>query len=378
MTARRIPLADVGELELDRWRALAAAAIEPNPFFEPEYVLAQARALDAVGEVALAVVTDGDAWIGCMPVRRHRGWHRIPIASVSTWRGCEALPSLVGTPLLSTPDAATPLIRGLVATAGSAFAALEWLVADGPAWESISHSIAQSGLRCIEFERFERALLVRRPQDDYFERSMKGKHRGVMRRRWKKLDAELGGEPVVVDVTGDPAAIEELIEIEGASKLAAGGMVLKSDPAYEVFFREMCAGFAALGRLELHALRFGDRTLAVRCNLLADPGIFYFKVAYDETFAQFSPGIRLEVESFHRFHDRPRSEWVDSCSDPTNETMNRLLPERRELVTLVLVKPGIRAGLTVGALRTGRRLRERAMAGSRAASDARLARPSPE
>jgi len=378
MTVRRIPLADIGEPELERWRRLAAAAIEPNPFFEPEYVLAQARALDAVGDVALAIVTDADAWTACMPVRRQRSWHRIPIASVSTWRGSEALPSLVGTPLLSTPEAAAPLVRGLVATAGSSFAALEWLVADGPAYAPISDAIAQSGLRCIEFERFERAFLTRRPQDDYFERSMKGKHRGVMRRRWKKLDAQLGGEPVVVDVTGDPAAVQELIEIEGASRLAAGGMVLRSDPAYEAFFREMCAGFAAVGRLELHALRLGDRTLAVRCNLVADPGIFYFKVAYDEAFAQFSPGIRLEVESFHRFHDRQQSEWVDSCSDPNNETMNRLLPERRELVTLVLVKPGVRAALTTGALRAGRRLRERAMAGSRAASDARLAPPSPE
>jgi hypothetical protein len=179
-------------------------------------------------------------------------------------------------------------------------------------------------------------------------------------------------------VTGEPAAVEELIEIEGSSKLAAGGMVLKSDPAYERFFREMCAGFAAAGRLQLHALRFGDQTLAIRCNLLADPGIFYFKVAYDESFAHFSPGIRLEVESFHLFHDHTQSEWVDSCSDPNNETMNRLLPERRTLVTLGLVKPGLRAPATAAALRAGRALRERAMAESRAPSDARLARPSPE
>ena len=179
-------------------------------------------------------------------------------------------------------------------------------------------------------------------------------------------------------MTGEPAAVNELIEIEGASRLAAGGMVLKSDAAYERFFREMCAGFAAAGRLQLHALRYGDQTLAIRCNLLADPGIFYFKVAYDESFAQFSPGIRLEVESFHLFHDRPQSEWVDACSDPNNETMNRLLPERRTLITLVLIKPGPRAHVTAAAIRAGRALRERAMARARAASDARLARPSPE
>jgi Acetyltransferase (GNAT) domain len=329
-------------------------------------------------DVAMAVVTDRDEWNACMPVRRLDSWHRIPISSVSTWRGSEALPSLLGTPLLRSPEAAAMLIRGLGGAVGSSFVALEWLVADGPAYGPISDTIAQTGVRCIEFERFERAFLTRRPEDDYFERSMKGKHRGVMRRRWKKLDAQLGGEPRVVDVTGDPTAVDQLIEIEGASRLAAGGMVLKSDPSYERFFREMCAGFAAAGRLQLHSLRYGDQTLAIRCNLMADPGIFYFKVAYDEAFAQFSPGIRLEVESFHLFHDRPQSEWVDACSDPNNETMNRLLPERRTLVTLVLVKPGVRAPVTAAALRTGRALRERAMAGSRAPSDARLARPSPE
>lgn len=378
MDVRHIPIADIGDAEVERWRRLAAAAIEPNPFFEPEYLLAQARALNTVGDVALAVVTDGDAWAACLPVRRLGSWHRIPIASQSTWRGNQALPSLVGTPLVSAPEAAGALVQGLVAAGGASFVALEWLVADGAVYGSIADAIARSGVRCIEFERFERAFLTRRPEDDYFERSMKGKHRGVMRRRWKKLDQQLGGEPRVVDVTGEPAAVEELIEIEGASRLAAGGMVLASDPAYEVFFREMCGAFAAAGRLELHALRFGDQTLAIRCNLLADPGIFYFKVAYDEAFAQFSPGIRLEVESFHRFHARPQSEWIDSCSDPNNETMNRLLPERRTFVTLVLVKPGLRAPATAAAVRAGRGLRERAMARSLATSDARLARPSPE
>ena len=60
----------------------------------------------------------------------------------------------------------------------------------------------------------------------------------------------------------------------------------------------------------------------------------------------------LEVESFDLFHDRPNSHWVDACSDPNNETMNRLLPERRKLVTLVLVRGGVRAPATLAAVRS--------------------------
>jgi CelD/BcsL family acetyltransferase involved in cellulose biosynthesis len=362
MDVRHIPLADIGEPELLSWRRLAAAALEPNPFFEPEYLLAQARALEGLDDLTLAVVTDGDAWDACMPVRRSSSWHRIPIASTSTYRGRPALPSLLGTPLIATasaPAAATALVQSLVASDGANFTALEWLVDDGPAYQVLNDAIAEGGLRPMEFERFERAFLTRRPERDYFERSMKGKHRGVMRRRWRKLEQHLGGAPHVVDVTGEEAAVEQLIEIEGASHLAARGMVLKSDPAYERFFREMCAAFAAVGRLQLFALRYGDQTLAIRCNLLAGPGIFYLKVAYDEAFAEFSPGIRLEVESFDLFHERPESHWIDACSDSNNETMNRLLPERRALVTLVLVKPTRRATVVSRAIRGARYLRER-------------------
>ncbi|HET7051287.1 MAG TPA: hypothetical protein VFI54_23680 [Solirubrobacteraceae bacterium] len=130
MSVRHIPLADIGEPELGRWRRLAATAIEPNPFFEPEYVTPQARALDQMADVALAVVTEGDDWVACMPVRKLGRWHRIPISSVSTWRGSEALPSLLGTPLVRSPEAGAALVRGLVGAAGSSFTALEWLVAD--------------------------------------------------------------------------------------------------------------------------------------------------------------------------------------------------------------------------------------------------------
>jgi CelD/BcsL family acetyltransferase involved in cellulose biosynthesis len=362
MHARQIPLADIGDAELERWRRLARAALEPNPFFEPEYLLPQARALDQVADLALAVVVDGDDWAACMPIRRARGWHRIPLGSVATWRGSRSLPSLLGTPLLSSRDGAAPLIESLVASDGASFVALDWLVDEGPVFEAIDGAVAHARLHRLEFERFERAFLTRRPENDYFERSMKGKHRGVMRRRWRKLEAELGAEPEVVDLTGDEAAVGKLIEVEGASHLAARGMVLKSDPAYERFFREMCAGFAVAGRLQLHVLRVGERTLATRCNLVADPGLFYLKVAYDEALAEFSPGIRLEVESFDLFHDRPESRWVDACSDPNNETMNRLLPERRKLVTLALVRGGVRAPATLAAIRGARSLRDRAMA----------------
>jgi len=110
-----VPLREVQAGDVQRWRELAAVALEPNPFFEPEYLLPQARALGELNQVALAVATDGDAWIGCMPIRRRRSWRRIPLPNSSIWRGAPALPALVGTPLISSVhphDAAAALRPG--------------------------------------------------------------------------------------------------------------------------------------------------------------------------------------------------------------------------------------------------------------------------
>ncbi len=110
------------------------------------------------------------------------------------------------------------------------------------------------------------------------------------------------------------------------------------------------------------ALQVGDRTIAMKCNILADPGIFYFKIAYDENYAKFSPGIRLETEMFTLFHERAEASWVDSCAAPRNEMNNRLLPDRRSFVTLTVLDPTIRALATVPAIRGVRHLRDRMIA----------------
>ena len=67
MQAETIELATISNRDLDAWRDLAARAIEPNPFFEPDYVQALARGLDRVAEVRLAICRDASGWQFCLP-----------------------------------------------------------------------------------------------------------------------------------------------------------------------------------------------------------------------------------------------------------------------------------------------------------------------
>ncbi len=363
----RMSLVGLGEAEgrdLGRWRELAESAVEPNPFFEPDYLLPLARTLGDLPRVALAVVAQDDSWVACLPVHRSRRWHRIPLASLSTWRGRGLLPALIGTPLVSrscVAEATAALLSGLARSPGVFFAALDGVAEDGRVFAAVRAALAEERLWSHLFAREERAFLRRRARGGYLEQTMRSKHRRNLRARRRQLAERLGTEIELVDRSGDPEAVRELIALEGASRLAARGTVLSADPAMAGFFTEMCAAFAARDRLQLLALRAGERTLAMKCNLIADPGVFYLKIAYDEELARFSPGIQLEAEMLDLFHDRPASGWIDSCAFPSNDTFNRLFGERRALVTLTIAPRTPRTLLAAPTIRLARRLRDRAM-----------------
>ena len=76
----------------------------------------------------------------------------------------------------------------------------------------------------------------------------------------------------------------------------------------------------------------------MKCNLRAGDAVFCFKIAFDEEFAKFSPGIQLELDNVERFHEG--SAWMDSCATPDHPMINRLWPDRRRIRTVLLPSPG--------------------------------------
>ena len=106
MGASVLQLDNLTDSDIGAWRELSEAALEPNPFFDPDFVLPAAAELDSTG-VGLLVARQGDDWTGCMPVVRQRGWRRVPTTGLVVWRH---LYCFLGTPLLR-PDQAEDAAR---------------------------------------------------------------------------------------------------------------------------------------------------------------------------------------------------------------------------------------------------------------------------
>jgi CelD/BcsL family acetyltransferase involved in cellulose biosynthesis len=362
MRAELITTDGMSASDLGAWRELAEEAAEPNPFFEPEYVLALAATFGSAGAVRLLVARDQNHWHACVPVHMARRWHQIPLRALATWRG-HLFFGLLGTPLVRPgrmTQALAALLTGLVALDPAVSAGvLEWLAAEGAVAEGMTEAGAAAGLRPVRFERFQRATLHRKPEFTYLEETLSSKHRRELRRQWRKLGEAAGEEPTVVDVAAEPGAAAEFVALEAAGHKSVDGDPIASDPAQVAFFQSLWEGFGESGRLRLLALRAGDETVAMQCSLRAQSTLFLLKIAYAERWARFSPGILLEEAEMRRFHDDPSLEMIDSCADANNAMINRLWADRRTLETIVLPGPGLKGRAVRPMLLGARALRNR-------------------
>jgi CelD/BcsL family acetyltransferase involved in cellulose biosynthesis len=97
-------------------------------------------------------------------------------------------------------------------------------------------------------------------------------------------------------------------------------------------------------------LRSGNRPIAYKANFLSEPGAFAFKIAYDEHYSSFSPGVLLEIENIRRFHSKPNLAWMDSCADANHFMANHLWSDRRVVQTTLVAARGGFAGFMTAAL----------------------------
>jgi CelD/BcsL family acetyltransferase involved in cellulose biosynthesis len=333
------PLLDLDEAARGRWQELADRAVEPNPFGEPAFLAPEARHLGP-DDVGLLRLVDGSTWRAAIPVLRRRTWRKLPAGSVTAWGSAEN--HYLGTPLIAPEDPGgdvAELLGALRRTAGASLVCIPQLPRSGPVAAAIAGALAERRIGSQVLDGYERATLEGDWTSEALLARLKGKHRRELARLARQLAEAAGGELELHD-RPDADAIERFIALEAAGWKGAGERVaVDADPARAAFFREMTAGFAAAGRLQVLSLEAGDRTLAMSVNLVSGSLVSVLRITYDEDLARLSPGIQLLL----RTADMPGREgirMVDSGASGHNRTFNRLWPDRRPVTVLVLPAAG--------------------------------------
>jgi CelD/BcsL family acetyltransferase involved in cellulose biosynthesis len=305
-------------------------------------------------ELELLVAMDGAGdWVGLMPVERRRRWGRFLGAALTGWDHPHCF---LESPLLACDheeSAAEAMLREARLQVG--LIAFERLPAEGLVAATLASTCDALGVTPIVWKTFERAALERRPDDDYVRSTLCGKHFRDLQRKRRKLESELG-DVAFIDRAGDPEAVDDFLALEAAGWKGEEGTALAAGPGAE-FFRAICGTFAEAGRLQMLTMQAGGRTVAMQSALIAGEGLFCFKIAYDESLGRFSPGTQLMVETASEFHRRSDVRWVDSCSKPNSEPIERLWPDRRRLSTVLVPGAGAKGGAVSFEARVAARFR---------------------
>lgn len=337
-----------------QWIVLADQAAEPNSFAERWFLEPSLAVLAEPSDVRLAVVTSHSGLlVGMIPLTIKPKYGRIPVANVQNWlhhnsflgvplvrRGME---SQFWSVLLDALDRAD-WAKGLLHING--------LPENGRTLRGLQEAAASLGRPCAIVYRTRRALLksARTPQE-YWEGNVRKKKRKELNRLANRL-GELGRVDYKTLAPGEDAQpwIAAFLALEKTGWKGKAGSAIGCDPKLTRFLESAVAGAHAISKLDFHRLDLDGKPIAMLINFLAAPGGFSFKIAFDEAYARYSPGVLIERYNLRILENRD-IEWIDSCAVEDHSMIDSLWSERRDIVRVSVPLGGPRAGFLFRACR---------------------------
>lgn len=165
-----------------------------------------------------------------------------------------------------------------------------------------------------------------------------GKHLKELRRLERRL-AERGRLAYVAMPAGEGSSgwIDRFLALERSGWKGREGSAMAAHDDSRTFFVAIASDALRCGRLQMLALELDGVPIAMKCNFLAGNGAFAFKIAYDERYAEYSPGVLLELFNMrHLAAECPQVEWMDSCARADHPMITRLWTDRRPIASFVL------------------------------------------
>jgi len=313
MTVEWVPLAALYVAEFERWRDLARRALEPNVFFEPAFARAAATHLKG-REIGAVAVHAGARLLGLMPGRIEGIASGRPVATFIAWAHPFAPFS---TPLIdreAAADVVAAMLDFLPELPGSPRLALFPLIDEtGPAARLIAGHLSRGGRAPHRLDPHARAALMTGAGDALD--AVSAKKLKELRRQRRRL-AEEGAltHESITETNGIGAAVADYLAVESRGWKGRSGSAALLHPAIGRFLAEAVAGLAAEGKARVDCLKLDGKTIAAAITLFSGDRAWFWKTAYDEAFARYSPGVQLALDLTETLGSNRTIAMVDSCA----------------------------------------------------------------
>ena len=332
------PLADLNSI-VEPWRALAERALEPNVFYDPAFALAAAPVFGARCGAVLVWSAHGRL-LGLFP-GRVTAWRDGLFPTLAGWTHPYAP---LGTPLVDRNEAETVIAAWLEHLAHDAamppLVLLPMLPETGRFAAALDVVLLRQGLRNAAFGHHQRAMLDPGTAGAHAVRRRKRKELNRQRRRLEDV------EPVSFTTTNSPhevaAAIQDFLVLEASGWKGVAQTAAVNDPAIRGFVETAITALAAESRARIDRMMFGARTIAIAITLRAGDTGWFWKTAYNEGVAKFSPGVQLVYAVTPQLAALPDLVRIDSCAVADHPMIDHMWHERLALSDrLIAVKPSV-------------------------------------
>jgi CelD/BcsL family acetyltransferase involved in cellulose biosynthesis len=352
------------------WRELAERALEPNIFYEPAFALAAAPVFGSdAGALLVWSGTSPRQLLGLFPARIEKRRYGFNLPILLGWTHPFAP---LGVPLVER-EAAEPIIAAWLAhlTADPALpgtVVLPFLTEAGPFAAALEAILRRAQIPGSDFDRHQRALLA--PAGEragYLERAI-GKHRHKeLRRQWRRL-SETGA--VLFTTASEPAAVaaalEDFLALEAAGWKGRAGTAAAQHRELRRFMSAAMPAFAADGKVAVDRILIDGRTIAATIMLRSGRCAWFWKIAYDENFARFSPGVMLSAVLTNELVEDTTLARTDSCATANHPMIDHLWRERLALCNRLIA---VRRQPPFSLVRRLEALRSAAIAGAKSIRD---------
>jgi CelD/BcsL family acetyltransferase involved in cellulose biosynthesis len=212
---------------------------------------------------------------------------------------------------------------------------LPLIARDGAFAASLARVLARRGGALAHFGAHARALLKPRDRATYLDHVASKKIKELRRQRRRLADS---GALTHMAASGPAAAVAltDFMTLEAAGWKGRAGGAARAHSATESFMREAVTALAAKGDARIDRLIHEGEPIAASITLRSGDAAWFWKIAYDESFARSSPGVQLTLDLTRDLLGDTALAQTDSCATADHPMIDHLWAERLPLTDLLI------------------------------------------
>ena len=316
--------ADAAQSLAADWNHLNASAIQSAGCNAPELIL---PLLKHVGGAKLQTVCHGSDLLMAFPASLKRLF-------LKTWN---TPLTTSGLPHLSSELSASVLFAYINAqTKPVLFNAIP---SQGPFIETLKKQSSNFSI----IQTWQRAALKPTGSfDDWLQTNFDQKRRKEFKRLRNRLSEQGKMTTDILQQGQDPKQfVDDLVSIEARGWKGSRGTAIASNPKLKLALEEACVNLHRAHKLRFWSLKLDGKAIASLFAIVEGDQAWLGKIAYDEAFAKYSPGVQIIIDCTETLFSEPQIKLIDSTAIPNHPMIDRIWRDRIEMVNVFVAPASI-------------------------------------